>query len=62
MPYDTGSYKQTPYEEVDEDEYQELLARMPRDISWDKLAAVQRSAAPELACTAGGGCDCVDIA
>jgi ribonucleoside-diphosphate reductase alpha chain len=35
LPYDGGSYRQAPYEECNEEQYKELLARIPQSIDWD---------------------------
>ena len=55
LPYDSGTYRQTPYEEITEDKYDELLAQMPTDIKWDefKEETDTTTASFELACTAG---------
>lgn len=65
LPYDCGSYKQTPYEKVDKEVYEELLSRMPPAISWGALREMERKEGEdhceyELACSANG-CEMVDI-
>ncbi len=65
LPYDCGSYKQTPYEKVSKDVYDELLSRMPPAISWSALREMERKEGEdkceyELACSANG-CEMVDI-
>jgi len=54
LPYDGGSYRQSPYEECTEEEYEELKAKIPK-INWldlkentDNVEGVQT-----LACSAG---------
>lgn len=37
LPYDGGSYSQAPYEEINEEQYLELLEKMPKNIDWDSL-------------------------
>jgi ribonucleoside-diphosphate reductase alpha chain len=56
LPMDGGTYKQAPYEEVNEQEYAKLKALQPADIDWatfkeydDNVEGVQT-----LSCTAGG--------
>lgn len=66
LPYDCGNYKQTPYEKVEEDVYQDLLSRMPTDINWSNLRELERTGGDdkceyELACSASGGCEMVDV-
>eukprot|EP00775_Hariotina_reticulata_P008318 gene8318-8503_t len=66
LPYDCGTYKQTPYEKVDEATYLELLAMMPPKINWSGLRELERQGGDdkcefELACSATGGCEMVDV-
>jgi ribonucleoside-diphosphate reductase alpha chain len=64
LPYDGGSYKQAPYQEITEDEYNEWLTRMPKDIDWMGLQDYEKedhtTGSQELACT-GGVCEIVGI-
>ena len=55
LPYDGGTYKQAPYEECSEEEYKELLHKMPQEIDWDSLIEVDDNVegAQQLACSAG---------
>jgi ribonucleoside-diphosphate reductase alpha chain len=56
LPYDGGTYRQAPYEECTKELYEDMLAKMPEEIFWDRLIEevdnVQGT--QELACTAGG--------
>jgi ribonucleoside-triphosphate reductase len=56
LPYDGGTYKQAPYEEVSKEQYEELLAKMPTTIDWVGLVEEEDNVKglQELACTAGG--------
>eukprot|EP00892_Ulva_mutabilis_P001880 jgi/Ulvmu1/11693/UM008_0103.1 len=56
LPFDTGTYQQTPYEEVDAAAYAELAARMPARIDWGRFQDVERGwrdhkVGQELACS-----------
>jgi len=55
LPYDGGTYKQAPYEECTEEEYKELLHKMPKSIEWNSLIEIDDNVegAQTLACTAG---------
>lgn len=58
LPHDTGTYKQTPYEEIDEKQYDKLCAEMPGNIDWAAFQAVERGwrdfkVGAELACSTG---------
>ena len=61
LPYDNGTYRQAPYQELTEQEYKELAAAMP-EIDWSLLPAFERgdttTGSQELACT-GGVCEVV---
>ena len=57
LPFDGGSYKQAPYEEIDKNKYEEMSAAMPKTIDWDRMADFEKedatTAAQDLACVAG---------
>lgn len=55
LPHDGGSYKQAPYEDIDEETYTKLYSAMPTDMQWntfkeedDNVQGVQ-----QLACISG---------
>jgi ribonucleoside-triphosphate reductase (thioredoxin) len=56
LPYDGGTYKQAPYEQIDEEAYNKLKLLVPESVDWnnfkeydDNVEGVQT-----LSCTAGG--------
>jgi ribonucleoside-diphosphate reductase alpha chain len=55
LPWDGGSYRQAPYEECSKEVYEELLAKMPKEIHWDILSEKDDNVegAQTLACVAG---------
>tara|TARA_B100000003_G_scaffold183836_1_gene177132 strand:- start:1216 stop:3132 length:1917 start_codon:yes stop_codon:yes gene_type:complete len=57
LPYSEHTYKQAPYQDCDENEYKELLKKMPTDVDWSKLSDYETSdmtvGSQELACSAG---------
>jgi ribonucleoside-diphosphate reductase alpha chain len=57
LPYDGGTYRQAPYEEVSESVYTDALKNMPKDIDWTGLSAYEKEDTTEgtqtLACVAG---------
>jgi ribonucleoside-diphosphate reductase alpha chain len=65
LPKSNHSYKQAPYQEVTKEEYQELLAKMPKSIRWEDLSFYETedgtSGTQTLACTSDGNCEIVDI-
>lgn len=56
LPRDTGSYRQAPYEEINEAKYNELLATQNVDINWTEFMEETDTteSAQTLACAAGG--------
>lgn len=65
LPHDGGTYKQAPYQEVSEEEYNNWCAKHPLpDINWDDLRFYETvdmtSGSQELACVSGA-CDVVTI-
>ena len=55
LPRDNGSYRQAPYEEIDEAKYNELLALQNVDINWVEFMEETdtTTSTKELNCTAG---------
>lgn len=55
LPYDGGTYRQAPYEECTEEQYEELKAKTPSNIDWNLLVENTDNVegAQTLACTAG---------
>lgn len=65
LPYDGGSYKQAPYQELTREEYEAFLEAHPQPtIDWSLLPNYEMedhtTASQELACT-GGVCEIVEI-
>ena len=65
LPFSDHSYRQAPYQDCTEQEYKELLEKMPKNVNWGTLAEYETkdytSASQEFACTSAGGCEIVDI-
>jgi ribonucleoside-triphosphate reductase (thioredoxin) len=55
LPWDGGTYRQAPYEECTEQQYKDLLAKTPQEISWNLLKEEEDNVegAQTLACVAG---------
>lgn len=64
LPMDDHSYKQAPYQEITEEEYNEWIGKMPRQINWPDLSFYEfednTTGSQELACS-GGVCEVVEI-
>ena len=65
LPFSDHTYRQAPYQDCSENEYRELLNKMPKDVNWESLAEYETqdytSASQEFACTSEKGCEVVDI-
>jgi ribonucleoside-triphosphate reductase (thioredoxin) len=55
LPWDGGSYKQAPYEEIDKATYDKLAATMPTAINWEEFVEYDDNVegAQQLACVSG---------
>jgi len=58
LPFSDHTYRQAPYQDCSETEYQELLEQMPKDVDWSILSNYESTdltlGAQEMACAAGG--------
>jgi ribonucleoside-diphosphate reductase alpha chain len=65
LPFTDHTYKQAPYQDCTKQEYSALKKLMPKNVNWGKLSQYEKedltTASQELACTAEGGCEVVDI-
>ncbi len=55
LPWDNGSYRQAPYQEITEEEYNKLYERLPKNIEWTQLQEHddRTSGSQDLACVSG---------
>jgi ribonucleoside-diphosphate reductase alpha chain len=64
LPYSDHSYKQAPYQDATKEEYDALVAKMPKEIRWADIAFYETedgtTGTQDLACSAGY-CEVVDI-
>jgi ribonucleoside-triphosphate reductase (thioredoxin) len=64
LPYSDHSYRQAPYQECTEEEYEKVYKLMPKKIDWEKLNEYETTdmtkSAQELACSSGF-CEITDI-
>ena len=64
LPYSDHTYQQAPYTECSEEEYNNLLTKMPDRIQWEGLKEMEvedtTTGSQELSCT-GDVCEIVDI-
>ena len=58
LPFSDHTYRQAPYQDIDEDTYKELIRKMPTQVSWARLKEYEftdtTTASQELNCSAGG--------
>lgn len=64
LPYDTGTYKQAPYQDITETDYNQFVAEMPNGIDWKYLQDYEKedttTGSQNLACVAGN-CDVISV-
>lgn len=57
LPFSDHVYKQAPYQDCTKEEYEALLAKMPKDVDWRKLDRYEKRdntiGSQELACVSG---------
>lgn len=61
LPFSDHVYAQAPYQDCTKEEYETLLAAMPKNVDWSKLSDYENRdttvGSQELACSAAGGCE-----
>jgi ribonucleoside-triphosphate reductase len=59
LPHSEHTYEQAPYQEITKEQYEELLAEMPKEVDWDMLQEYETNdmteGSQELSCV-GGAC------
>ena len=64
LPYSEHTYVQAPYQEATKEQYEEMLAKMPKSINWSALSMYEledtTTGTQALACVSGE-CEIVDI-
>lgn len=64
LPFSDHTYRQAPYQDCTEEEYEALLSRMPTDIHWDELTDYEmtdNTAGNQTYACSADGCDVVDL-
>ena len=65
LPFSDHTYRQAPYQDCTKEEYVVLQKQMPKDIDWAALKDYEEqdmtTSSQELACSADGGCEIVDL-
>lgn len=58
LPHSNHTYQQAPYEDISEEQYNQLVAEMPVGINWDELVEIEDNTegSQTLACV-GGSCE-----
>ena len=64
LPYNEHTYQQAPYQEIDKEEYKNILVTMPKTIDWSRLSEYEKedttTSSQTMACVSGI-CEIVDI-
>ena len=64
LPFDEHTYKQAPYQDIDENEYNELMKTMPKSIDWSTLQDFEKednTAGSQTYACSGDSCEVVDL-
>ena len=65
LPFSDHTYRQAPYQDCTKVEYETLKKQMPKEIDWAALKDYEEqdmtTSSQELACSADGGCEIVDL-
>jgi ribonucleoside-diphosphate reductase alpha chain len=63
LPHSDHTYQQAPYQDVTKEEYEAVLAQMPKEIDWSRLSEYetddQTKSSQTFACV--GSCEIVDL-
>ena len=64
LPFSDHIYQQAPYQDCSKEQYEAMLARMPKDVDWSELSNYEKedmtSGTQTFACSAGS-CEVVDL-
>jgi len=65
LPFSEHTYRQAPYQDCTKKEYNDMAKLIPQDVDWKELSKYEEVdytvASQELACSADGGCEVVDL-
>ena len=65
LPFSEHTYRQAPYQDCTKKEHDDMLKLIPQDVDWKELSKYEEVdytvASQELACSADGGCEVVDL-
>lgn len=64
LPYSDHSYRQAPYQDCSKDEYEALVAKMPKDIDWSALSNYEKednTVGNQTYACSGDKCEIVDL-
>ena len=65
LPFSDHTYRQAPYQDCTKQEFDDMSKTIPKDVDWSTLSQFEQqdftSGSQELACSADGGCEIVDI-
>ena len=64
LPHSDHTYRQAPYEDCTKEQYETMLAKLPKDVDWSELSKYEKedntSGTQTFSCTAGA-CELVDL-
>jgi ribonucleoside-diphosphate reductase alpha chain len=64
LPHSDHTYRQAPYEDCTREQYETMLAKLPKDVDWSELSKYEKedntTGTQTFSCTAGA-CELVDL-
>lgn len=59
LPHTDHTYRQAPYEEITEEQYKDMLSKMPKGVKFEEYKEIDdnTTASQELACSSSQGCE-----
>jgi len=64
LPHSDHTYRQAPYEDCTKEQYETMLAKLPKDVDWSELSKYEKedntTGTQTFSCTAGA-CELVDL-
>ena len=64
LPHSSHSYKQAPYQEINEEQYNKLVEEMPKDVDWSELGeyeTIDTTVGSKTYACSGDSCEVVDL-
>jgi ribonucleoside-diphosphate reductase alpha chain len=64
LPHSDHTYRQAPYEDCTKEQYETMLAKLPKDVDWSELSKYEKednTTGTQTFSCAAGACELVDL-